>query len=138
MSSAMSSLTSALDRVTLSESVNYLRSGRSSIQPVYIAFEANRDICLDFLRRCADYGEKTFTWCSPSIASPMPPHVGAPHDLRERTMRLWSERTGVSAKNAASVQGPSSYYLTLLAIITNTSVHQAPESLKPSTTRCCL
>ena len=28
-------------------------------------------------------------------------------------MRLWSERTGVSAKNAASVQGPSSYHLTL-------------------------
>ena len=52
-----------------------------------------------------------FALCPPSIALPASSHVGVPYDLRERTMRLLSEVKGVSAENAAVVQGPSSYKL---------------------------
>ena len=79
-----------------------------------MAFAANSDICFSFLRHCADYGEKVFTWCLPSIASPTSLRVMASRDLRERTVRLRSEVLDLSLGNAASVQGlSSSYHLTL-------------------------
>ena len=96
----MGSLTSALERLLSSNSLKYTRSGSSSIQPIYVAFAANSDLCLSLLRRCAHYEEKV-------ISLPLPTsHGGMPsHDLLERTMRLQSEMTGVSVGNAVSVQG---------------------------------
>jgi hypothetical protein len=105
----MGSLTSALDRLCSTNSLKYLRSGRSFIQRVYVAFAANSDVCLTFLQQCADYAEKVFALCLPSIASPTPSRAGTLHNLRERTMRLRSEMTGVSVENVASVQGLSLY-----------------------------
>ena len=112
MSSAMKSLTSALEYVTSSNSLKYLRSdaGRSFMQRVYVAFAANSDLCFSFLQKCADYGGKAIGWPLPPIALPTSLRVMASHDLRERTMRLRSEMTYV--ENAASVQGLSSYQLT--------------------------
>ena len=112
MSSAMGSLTSALERVTSSNSLKYLRSdvGRSFMQRVYEAFAANSDLCLSFLQKCADYGGKAIGWHLPAIALPKSLRVMASHDLRERTMRLQSEMTSV--ENAVSVQGLSLYQLT--------------------------
>jgi hypothetical protein len=109
MSSAMGSLTSALECVTSSNSIKYLQSdiGRSFMQQVYVAFAANSDLCFSFLQKCADYGERAIGL--PPIASPTPLRVMASHDLQERTMRLRSEMTCVSVENATSVQGPSSY-----------------------------
>jgi hypothetical protein len=74
-----------------------------------VAFAANSGLCLSFLRRCADYGESVIGLRVPSIASPTSSCGDAPHDLRERTMKLLSEMTGVSVDNVASVQGLSSY-----------------------------
>jgi hypothetical protein len=76
-----------------------------------VAFAANSDLCLSFLRLCVAYGERVFTWCLPSIVSPTSLRAMAPHDLWERTIRLRSEVTGISVENAATVQGLSSYYL---------------------------
>ena len=74
-----------------------------------MAFAANSDLCLSFLRRCADYGEKVVGSRVPSITLPTSSCVDSPHDLRERSMRFLSEMTGVSVDNVASVQGLSSY-----------------------------
>ena len=106
MSSAMGLLTSALDHLNSCKSLKYSRSGRSFIQPVYEAFTANSDMYLSFLRQCADYGEKAFV-SLPSIASHTSSCVAGPHDLRERTMRLRVEMSGISVENTASVQGLS-------------------------------
>jgi hypothetical protein len=100
----MGLLTSALERLPSSNSFKYSQSGQPSIQRVYVAFAANSDLCLSFLRQCADYGEKVISWRLPPIASL---RVMASHDLRERTIRLRSEMRGVSGENAASVQGLS-------------------------------
>jgi hypothetical protein len=108
----MCSLTSALKRFPSSTSLRYSQSGQSPTQRVYLASAANRDLCLSFLRRCADYGEKVIGCRLPSIASPTSFRVMASHDLRERTMRLRSEMTGVSVENATLVQGLPSYLLT--------------------------
>jgi hypothetical protein len=105
----MDSLKSALDRLLSSNSLKYLKSGSSSIQPAYVAFAANSDLCLSLLRSCADYGENVIGL--PSIVLPTSRRVIASHDLRERTTRLLSEITDVSVENAVSVQGLSSYQL---------------------------
>jgi hypothetical protein len=115
LSSAMGLLTSALERLSSSNSLKYSQSGRSSIQRVYVAFAANSDLCLSFLRQCVDYGEKVVSWRLPSIASL---HVVASNDLRERTMRLRSEMRNASGENATSVQGlslhqPTRFWLSL-------------------------
>ena len=109
----MGLLTSALDRLTLSNSLKYSQSGRSLIERVYVAFAANSDVCLTFIRQCADYGEKVFSLCLDSIASPTSSRAGVSDDLRERTMRLQSETTSVFVENVASVQGLSFYHFTL-------------------------
>ena len=111
LSSAMSSVTSALERLPSTNSLKYLPSCQSSIQQVYLALRGNRDLCLSFLRRCADYGEKVIGCRLSCTAMSIPFRVMASHDLRERAMRLLSETTDVSAENAASVQGLSSYQL---------------------------
>ena len=79
------------------------------MQRVYVGFLANSDVCLSFLQQCADYGEKVFALCLPSIASPTSrSHTySGVHDLRERTMRLRSEIASVPMENAAIVQGLS-------------------------------
>jgi hypothetical protein len=105
----MGSLTSALERLLSSYSLKRLPSCRSFIQRVYVAFAANSDLCLSFLRRCVDYGEKVIGCRLPSIPLPAPFGVMATYDLRERTVGFQSEMTGISAENAASVQGRSSY-----------------------------
>ena len=99
----MSSVTSALERLPSTTSLKYLSSCQSSIQRVYLALRGNRDLCLSFLRRCADYGEKVIGCRLSFTALPTPFRVMASHDLRERTIRLLSEATDVSVENAAGV-----------------------------------
>ena len=82
------------------ESSRYLPLGGSSFQRVYIAFAGNSDLCLSFLRHCADYGEKVMAWHPASAGIPASSHMGAPHDLRERSVGR-SDVTGVSAKTEA-------------------------------------
>ena len=74
-----------------------------------MAFAANSELCLSFLWRCVDYKERVIGYRPPSI--PLPPHsrVMASYDLREWYMRFQPEMTGISAENAGSVQGQSSY-----------------------------
>ena len=110
LSSTSGSFGEALDRMFSSDSLRYSpQLSRSSFQRVYVAFAANSDLCLSFLRDCAHYGEKVFTWCLSFNALPISSRVDAPHDLRERTARLLSEATGVSTENAASIKGLSLY-----------------------------
>jgi hypothetical protein len=136
----MGSLTSALDCLLSSYSLECLLSYQPSIQRVYVAFEANSDLCLSFLRRCVDYEEKVIGCRFPSIPLPAPFRAMASYDLRDRTVRFQSEMTGISAENVASVQGQSSYWSTSFnghrPVITDTS-EQARESLKPRTRRPC-
>jgi hypothetical protein len=142
LSSTMGSLTSALDRLLSSYSLKYLPSCQPSIQRVYVAFAANSDLCLSFLRRCVDYGEKVIGCRLHPTPLPASFRVMTSYNLRERTVRFQSEMTGISAENAASVQGQSSssYRSTLFngrrPVITDTS-GQVRESLKPRTRRPC-
>src|SRR6266576_470907 len=101
----MSSVTSALERLPSTNSLKYLPSCQSSIQRVYLTLRGNRDLCLSFLRRCADYGEKVIGCRLSSTVLPTPFSVMVSYDLRERTVRFQSEMTGISAENAASIQG---------------------------------
>jgi hypothetical protein len=85
---------------------------RYSFQRLYVAFAANSDQCLFFIRHCADYSEKVVTWCLPfnTSSSPISSREGTPRDLRNRTAGLLSEAVGVSTQNvvATSVKGLSS------------------------------
>jgi hypothetical protein len=103
----MGSLALALDRLPSSNSVKYSRLGRTPIQRVYVRFAANSDVCLSFLRRCADYGEKVIGWRLSSIDLPTPLRPMASHDLRERTTRLLAEMTSGSVDNVGCIQGLS-------------------------------
>ncbi|KAF8486436.1 hypothetical protein DFH94DRAFT_713312 [Russula ochroleuca] len=119
----MGSLTSALDRLNSSKSLKYSPSGRPFIQRVYVAFAANSDMYLSFLRQCTDYGEKVFT-CLPSIVLPTSSRMGGLHNLREQTTRLRVEMTAISAENAASVQGSRKFkaeYKKALSLETKTT-----------------
>ena len=120
LSSAIGCFGEALEHISSSASLRHLPSSRrSSYQQVYIAFAAHSDLCLSYLRRCADYGEKVFTWCLFFDASPISSRVGAPHDLQEWTTRLLSEATGISTENVASVEGLSSYESTPVIPLTD-------------------
>ena len=127
----------ALERISSSASLRYSPLSQSSFQRAYVAFAANSDLCLSFLRRCADYGKKMFAWCLSFNALPISPRVGVPHDLRERTARLLSEATGISTENVASVKGLSSYESTLIVTITDRlfSAHQGRDGAKLRTRR---
>ena len=119
LSSTSGSFGEALEHVSSSASLQHLPlSRRSPFQQVYVTFAANSDLCLSFLRHCADYGEMVFIWCLSFNASPISSRMGisAPHDLRERTTRLLSEVTGISTENVAGVKGLSSYESTLRPI----------------------
>lgn len=105
LSSTMGSLTLALERLLSSYSLKCLPSCQSFIQRVYVAFAANSDLCLSFLQRCVDYGEKVIGCRLPSVPLCTPFRVMASDDRWERTVRLQSEMTGISAENAASAQG---------------------------------
>lgn len=96
----MGSLTSALDRLLSSYSLKYLPSCQPSIQQVYVAFMANSDLCLLFLQRCVDYGEKVIGCRLHSIPLPASFRVMTSYDPRERTVRFQSEMTGIFAENA--------------------------------------
>ncbi|KAF8486433.1 hypothetical protein DFH94DRAFT_184014 [Russula ochroleuca] len=116
----MGLLTSALDRVPSSGSLKYSQLGPSSIQRIYVAFAANKDVCLTLLQRCVDYGVKLIGL--PSVALPTSLRVMTSQDLWERTMRLRSEMIGVSMEKAVSVQGLSSYHVTPFDGISPTQV----------------
>ena len=60
-----------------------------------------------------------FIWCLSFNASRISSLVGARHDLQERTTRLLSEATDIPTENVASVEGLSSYELTLVMRITD-------------------
>ena len=109
LSSTSCSFGIALDRISSCDSYRYSPLSRPSFQRAYVGFAASSDLCLSFLRDCAHYGEKVFTWCFSFIASPASSPVGGPQDLRERTARLLSEATGISTENVTSVKGLSSY-----------------------------
>ena len=115
------SLGEALERIDSSASLRYSPLSQSSFQRAYVTFAANSDLCLSFLRHCADYGEKMFTWCLSFNASPTSSRVGMPHDLRERTARLLSEATGISTEIVASIEGLSLYESTPTIPITDRS-----------------
>ena len=139
LSSTNGSFGEALERISSSASLQYSPLGWTLFQQVYITSAANSDLCLSFLRNCADYGEKVFTWCLSFNALPISSPVGAPHDLRERSARLLSEPTGISTENGASVEGLSSYESTLMIPITDKlfSVHQGrDEQIVESPVRC--
>jgi hypothetical protein len=119
LSSTSGSFGEALEHISSSDSLRYSPWSRPSFQRAYVAFARNSDLCLSFLRHCADYGEKVFTWCLSFNASPIPSRVGAPHDLRERTARLLPEVTSISMDNIASVEGLSSYESTPVIPITD-------------------
>ena len=107
LSHTMGFLEDALERMSSSASLRYSQSGWSSFQRVYVAFAGNSDICLSFLRRCADYGESVLAWRLDSIGSPTSSRMGASgsYDLRERTTELWSEVTGVSTNGLERLEG---------------------------------
>jgi hypothetical protein len=117
LSSTSGSFGEALERMSSSASLRYSPLSRSSFQRAYVAFAANSDLCLSFLRHCADYGEKMFTWCLSFNASPISSPVGAPHNLRGRTARLLSKATDIYTENVASVKGLSSYESTPVILI---------------------
>jgi hypothetical protein len=125
LSSTSGSFGEALERISSSASFRYSPLSRSSFQRAYVGFAANSDLCLSFLRHCADYGEKVFTWCRDFQvnASHISSRVGVPHDLREQTARLLSEGTGISTENVASDKGPFSYESTPVIPITDRGVN---------------
>ena len=106
LSSTMRFLEDALDRMSSSTSLRYSQVGRSSFQRVYVAFAGNSDICLSFLRDCADYGERLLACRLTSISLPTSSRAGALHDLRdwERSTGLRSEVTSVSARPLESLE----------------------------------
>ena len=87
-----------------SASLKYSQLGQSYFQRVYVAFAGNSDICLSLLRHCADYGEKVFAWCFPSIASPTSSRVSAPCDIRERIAVVPSEVRGCSVEGLETIE----------------------------------
>ena len=119
LSSTSGSFGDALERISSSASLRYSPSSRPSFQRVYITFAANNDLCLSFLRHCANYGEKVVTWCRSFNASPISCRVGVPHDLRERTARLLPETTGISTEDDFSVKGLSLFESTPVIPITD-------------------
>ncbi len=112
------SLGDALDRIYSSASLQHSPMSKSPFQRAYVAFAANSDLCLSFLQSCDDYGKKVITWCLSHIASPTSSDVGAPHDLRERSTRLLSEATGISAENVPNARGLSSFESMPLILLT--------------------
>ncbi len=89
----MDSFTPALEHLTVSNSLKYSHLGTPSIERAYAAFAANSDLCLSFLRRCVDYGEKVIGWGLSSIPLPAPFRVMASHELWERPVKLRTEVT---------------------------------------------
>ena len=83
-----------------SASLHYSQLGQSSFQRVNAAFLGNRYLCLSFLWDCAGYGKKVFAWYQVPNRPPTSSRTSAPHDFLERTTRLQSEATDVSAENA--------------------------------------
>ena len=120
LSPTIGSLEGALERMFSSTSLKYSRPGRPLFEQVHIAFTANSGLCFSFLQHCTNYGENVLVWCRISVALFIP-RVGAPSDLRERTMGLRSEVTDISMENAASTQGLSSYRSTHMSLITDRS-----------------
>ena len=115
LSTRSGSFGEALERMDSSASLQVLPLSRLPFQDAYFAFEANSHVCLSFLRDCADYGEKVFTWYLSFNASPISSRVG---DLQKGTERLLSEATDNSTENVASVEGLSSYESTPMMLIT--------------------
>jgi hypothetical protein len=111
LSSTIDSLGEALERISSSASLQYSElRGRSDFERVYIAFAGNSDMCLSFLCKCADYGEKAFAWCFPSIASPASTRVGTPYDVGERSMGLRSEVTEGMGGVGALLRGLATHH----------------------------
>ena len=101
----MGSLEDAFERMSSTASLGYSQLGRVSFQRVYVAFAGNSDICLSFLRHCADYGESVLALRLASIGLPTSSRVDASHDLRERSTGLRSEGTGDSARGLETFEG---------------------------------
>ena len=84
------------------EHVSY--SGYSLVLKASLAFTKNSDLCLQFLRRCADYKETVAAFYAPPIISPASSHVES-LDLRDRAMQPQFETTSVSAESTTRVKG---------------------------------
>jgi len=92
------------------EHVSY--SGFPLVLKVSLAFTRNSDLCLQFLRRCANYRETVVAFYAPSIISPASSRVVESLDLRERAMEPQFETTSVSAESTTRVKGLFSYQFT--------------------------
>ena len=104
----MGSLEENLKLIRSSASLEHISySGLSLVLRVEIAFARNNDLCLAFLRRCANYRDFVGVFYNPPITLATSSRVVASHDLCERAMRPPFETTSVSAENADGVEGLS-------------------------------
>jgi len=63
----------------------------------------NRDLCLDFFRRCVQYAE--IMTCPPHIAGPVSSHAEALDNLRGFVISSPSETTGISVESVVHARG---------------------------------
>ena len=104
----MGSLEEALKLIRSSASLEHTSySGLPLLLRVEIAFTRNSNLCLAFLRRCADYQDFVAAFNNPPITWPTSSRVVTPHSLCERAMRPPFEITSNSAENADGVEGQS-------------------------------
>jgi hypothetical protein len=117
LSSSMSLLQKGLNLVRSSATLEHVSySGYSLILKLGLAFTKHRDMCLQFLRHCADYRDNVVAFHAAPTVSPVPSPVPVVEslDLRERGnggMRPQFE-TSVSAETSTRVKGPFSYQFT--------------------------
>jgi len=108
LSPAMGSLDEALKLIHSSASLEHTsHSGLPLVLSVEIAFARDRNLCLAFLRRCADYRDFVAAFYNPPITWPTSSRVGSSHGLCERAMRPPFETTRNSAENADDIEGLS-------------------------------
>ncbi len=109
----MTSLKDALQRIRSSVSLDYSSTAvaLTLVLRADLAFTADRDRCLSFLRRCANYGEIVTASSFPSIVWQRSSNIGASDDLQERIAKLLAEAMEPSTEGAACTRGLSSSHL---------------------------
>ena len=85
------------------EHVSY--SGFPLVLKAILSFTRNSDLCVQFLRHCADYTETVVAFYAPPITSPASSRVAESLDLRERAMQPQFETTSFSAESTTRVKG---------------------------------
>jgi hypothetical protein len=109
LSSSMNLLEEGLKLMRSSATLEYVSySGFSLVLKVGLATTRNRELCLQFLQRCADYRETMVAFYTSLTVWPAPSREVESPDLQERAMRPQFE-TSVSAASTTRVKGLSSY-----------------------------